>query len=92
LPYVGSIFSRISGVLSRHKITSVCLPPRKMSGFLRSVKNDLALKMLGVYSIPCECGQAYIGQTDRPFDWHQVEGAPAIYPSRTSEQVSRSEA
>jgi hypothetical protein len=27
--------------------------------------------------------------TDGSFDWYQVEGAPATYPSRTSGQVSR---
>jgi hypothetical protein len=29
------------------------------------VKDDLGLKTPGVYSIPCECGQVYIGQTGR---------------------------
>jgi hypothetical protein len=57
LPYVRPIFSRISRVLSWHNIKSVGLPPRKMSSFLWSVKEYLELKMLGVYSIPCECGQ-----------------------------------
>jgi hypothetical protein len=54
----------ISRMLAKH-IRSVGLPPRKISGFLRPVKNDLGLKASGVYSIPCECGQVYIGQTGR---------------------------
>jgi hypothetical protein len=29
------------------------------------VKDDLGLKTPGVYSVPCECGQVYIGQTGR---------------------------
>jgi hypothetical protein len=29
----------------------------------QSVKDDLGLKTLGVYSMPCECGQVYIGHT-----------------------------
>jgi hypothetical protein len=29
------------------------------------VKDDLGLKTPGVYSVPCECSQVYIGQTGR---------------------------
>jgi hypothetical protein len=32
------------------------------------VKDDLGLKTPGVYSVPCECGQVYIGQTDRSIE------------------------
>jgi Na+-transporting NADH:ubiquinone oxidoreductase subunit NqrF len=60
LPYVRSIFNCISRVLSQHNIKFVDLPPRKISSFLWSVKDDLKLKMLGVYSIPYGCGQVYI--------------------------------
>jgi hypothetical protein len=62
LLYVGSIFNRISRVLSRHNTMSGGLPLRNISSFLRSVKDDLGLKTPGVYSIPCECGQVYTGQ------------------------------
>ncbi|PNF14479.1 hypothetical protein B7P43_G18379 [Cryptotermes secundus] len=65
LPYVGSIFNRISRMLSRHNIKSVGLPPKKLSSFLRSVKDSLELRTSGVYTIPCECGKVYIGQTGR---------------------------
>jgi hypothetical protein len=37
--------------------------PRKFSSFLQPIKDDLALKMPGVYSIPRMCGKVYIGQT-----------------------------
>jgi hypothetical protein len=65
---VRSIFNRISRVLARHNIKCVGLPPRKISSFLRPVTDDLGLKTPGVYSIPCECGQIYIGQTGRSVD------------------------
>jgi hypothetical protein len=42
---------------------SVGLQPRKICNFILSVKDDLRLKTPRVYSIPCECGQVYIGQT-----------------------------
>jgi hypothetical protein len=53
----------ISRVLSKHNMETVCLLSRKLSSFLRPIKDDLALKMPGVYSIPCEHGKVYIGQT-----------------------------
>jgi hypothetical protein len=56
LPYVGTIFNRISRVLSRHNIKSVGLPPKKVSAFLQSVKDNLELRTLGVYRISCKCG------------------------------------
>jgi hypothetical protein len=41
------------------------LPPGKIPDSLWSDKYDLGLKTPGVYSIPCECGQVYTGQTGR---------------------------
>ena len=49
-------------VLVKH-IRSVVLPPRKVYSHLTAVKDALGLRMLGVYSIPCECGKVYIGQS-----------------------------
>jgi hypothetical protein len=52
LPHVGTEFNRISRVLSRHNVKSVGLPPKKVSGFLRPVKDNLGLRTPGVYKIP----------------------------------------
>jgi hypothetical protein len=46
-----------------HNIKSVGLPPRKISSFLQSFKDDLELKTPGVNSIPWECSQVCTGQT-----------------------------
>jgi hypothetical protein len=35
------------------------------SSYLPPVKDELGLKTPGIYSIPCECGKVYIGQTSR---------------------------
>jgi hypothetical protein len=61
----------LSAVSTQHQ---VCRPPSQETGFLRSVKDDLELKTPGVrvYSIPCECGQAYIGQIDARLKQHQT--------------------
>jgi hypothetical protein len=55
-------------MLSRHIMKSVAFPPRKISNFLQPVKDDLGLKTPGVYSIPCDWGQVYIGQTGHSID------------------------
>jgi hypothetical protein len=68
LPFVGTVFSRISRVLARHNIISVGLPHMKLSRLLRPLKDHLGLRTPGVYRIPCECGRVYIGQTGRSVD------------------------
>jgi hypothetical protein len=35
---------------------------------LRTVKDDLGLKVPGVYSVLCECREVYVGQTGRSID------------------------
>jgi hypothetical protein len=39
------------------------LPPRKIFSYLPPVKDALGLRTPGIYSIPCECGRVYIGQS-----------------------------
>jgi len=56
-------YGRPSRMLAKHNIKSVALPPRKISSYLPPVKDALGLRTLGVYSIPCECGRVYIGQS-----------------------------
>jgi hypothetical protein len=68
LPFVGTVFKRISRVLARHSIKSVGLPYMKLSSLFRPVKDHLGLRTPGVYMIPCECGRVYIGQTGRSLD------------------------
>jgi len=54
-------------MLAKHNIKSVSLPPRKISSYeyFPPVKDALGLRTLGAYSIPCECGRVYIGQSER---------------------------
>ena len=56
LPYVQTIYGRLSRMLSKYNIMSIALPPKKISSFLPPVKQNLGLRTLGIYSIPCECG------------------------------------
>jgi hypothetical protein len=50
-------------MLTKHNIKSIPLPPTKISNYLPPVKDGVGLKTPGIYSIPCECGKAYIGQS-----------------------------
>jgi hypothetical protein len=72
VPHVLSIFNRISRVLSRNN-KSVCLPPKKISSFLRPVKDDFGLRTRGAHNTPSECGHAYIGQRGHSVDIRMKE-------------------
>jgi hypothetical protein len=52
-------------MLAKHSIKSVALPPRKIFSYLTPVKDAMRLRTLRIYSIPCECGRVYIGQSGR---------------------------
>ena len=60
-------------MLTKHNIKSVALPPRKIFSHLPPVKDALGLRTPGIYSIPCDCGRVYIGQSGRPVQLHITE-------------------
>jgi hypothetical protein len=68
LPFVGTVFNRISRALARHNIKSVGLPHMKLPSLLRPVKDQLGLRTPGGYRLPCECGRVYSGLTGRSVD------------------------
>lgn len=65
IPYTATTYGRLSRMLAKHNINSIAIPPRKISSYLPTVKDAVGLKTPGVYSIPCECGKVYIGQSGR---------------------------
>jgi hypothetical protein len=50
----------------KHNTKSITLPPRKVFSYLPTVKDASGLRTPGIYSIPCECGTFYIGQSGDP--------------------------
>lgn len=68
LSYVGPTFNHISRVLSPHNVKSYGLPPRKISMFLRPLKDDLGVRTPRAYIISFECDQVYIKQTHLSID------------------------
>jgi predicted GIY-YIG superfamily endonuclease len=73
IPYMQTTFGRLSRMLFRHKIRSIGIPPKKTHSHLPAEKDPLGLKTPGVYSIPCECGSVYIGQSGRTISTRIVE-------------------
>jgi hypothetical protein len=68
LSHVGPIFNRVSRLLGRRIIKSFGLSHKKVSSFLRPVRDNLRLRTPGVYTLPCECGRVCFGQTGRSVD------------------------
>jgi hypothetical protein len=65
IPYTQTTYSRLSRMLAKHNIKSFALPLRKIFSYFPPVKDAVGLRTPGVYSIPCECGRVYIGQSGR---------------------------
>ena len=59
-------YGRIKIILGRYSFNDVSLALRKFCSFFRPVEDDLRLRAVGAYSIPCECGQVYIGRLVGP--------------------------
>jgi predicted GIY-YIG superfamily endonuclease len=63
IPYPQATYGRLGRMLAKHNIKIIPLPPKKISNYLPPVKDAVGLRTPGIYSIPCECGKVYIGQT-----------------------------
>jgi hypothetical protein len=68
LPYQRTISNKISRLLAKHNIKTVHIPAKKISIYLRLVRDKLGLKVSGIYHIPCECSKVYVGQTGRTIE------------------------
>jgi hypothetical protein len=56
-----------------NNIKSVALPHRKKASYLPPFKEATGLRTPGIYSIPCECGSVYIGQSGRTIQQRNKE-------------------
>jgi hypothetical protein len=52
-------------VPSKHNIETIGLLPMKVSSLLQPIKDGVALKTVGIYSIPCKCGENQMVISDR---------------------------
>jgi hypothetical protein len=62
VPYKQTTYGRLSRMLAKYNIKSIAFPP-KISCYLPPYKEQLGLRTPGIYSILCECGIVYIGQS-----------------------------
>jgi hypothetical protein len=60
LPYQRSVSNKISRLLNKYNIKTGNIPARKNMHLLRPVKDNLGLRVAGIYCSPCECGKVYI--------------------------------
>jgi hypothetical protein len=65
VPYTQTTYGRLNRILAKYSIKSVALRPKKIAGYLPPVKEALGLNIPGIYSIPCECGKVYVGESGR---------------------------
>jgi hypothetical protein len=65
IPYTQTAYGRLSRMLAKRNIKCVVLPPRKIFNYFPPVEDALGLRTPGIYSILCECGRVYIGQSGR---------------------------
>lgn len=66
LPFIKGVTDKIGYYLrGRYNIKPVFRPPSQLRQLLRSPKDRDPLSVPGVYSIPCDCGKSYIGETRR---------------------------
>jgi len=61
IPYTHIEYGQLNRMLAKHNFRSVSLPPRKSESYLPPVMDALGLRTPGVYNIPSESGQVYIG-------------------------------
>jgi hypothetical protein len=89
IPYTQTTYDCLSTMLAKHNIKSVALPPRKILSYFPPVKDSLGLRTPGVYSIPCECGRVYIGQSSQSIQLRIKEYNRHM--TGTTRQISSSE-
>ena len=66
LPYINRVTDRIGKLMRKHNIRTCFMPTNKIGDLLRSAKDTRdPLTSAGVYRIPCNCGDVYIGTTKR---------------------------
>ncbi|KAJ4432648.1 hypothetical protein ANN_21271 [Periplaneta americana] len=68
IPFCGSVSHKISRTLQKLNIKTIHKPQRKIRSHLRQVKDSQGLRTPGIYKIPCECSEVYIGQTGRTIE------------------------
>jgi hypothetical protein len=67
------VSSKIGRFLTKYIIKTVHVPIKKIRQLFRTIKDDLGLKIPGVYRIHCKCGKVYTGQSGRSIETRYKE-------------------
>ncbi|KAG8234872.1 hypothetical protein J437_LFUL014564 [Ladona fulva] len=84
LPYVQIFRAKIRGILNHYNIGTVHKLHKKIGPMISKTTRT---KALGIYSVPCECGKAYIGETGRAMKTRLDEHSCCIrlrHPSKSA--------
>ena len=74
LPYIKGTTDRLSKTLRRRGFKVLFTPPNSIKKMVDSLKDPVDPKYFkGVYSIPCSCNKAYIGETGRSIETRMKE-------------------
>jgi hypothetical protein len=87
IPYTQATYGRLSRMLTKLNIKSIPLPPKKTSSYFPPVTDAVGLKTPSIYSIPCECGKVYNGQSGRSVQIRIKEHERHIRPSQTEKSA-----
>jgi hypothetical protein len=87
IPYMQATYGRLIRMLAKHNIKSIPLPPKKISNYLPPVKDAVGLRTPRIYSIPCESGKLYIGQSSHFIQIRNKEHERHIRPAQTEKSA-----
>ena len=88
LPYIQGMTDKISKVLRKKQISTVFCPPTSLRNILDKEKDPVDPKLRkGIYSIPCSCGEVYIGETSRSIKLRLKEHCVDTIHERTKKSV-----
>jgi hypothetical protein len=82
-----AITNKISRLVAKYNIKTVHIPQKKNIHMLRPVKDDLGLKVPGVYRIPCECGKRCKEHIRHVRLKHPVKSAVAEHNFNTGHRI-----
>jgi hypothetical protein len=68
IPYVKGVSEKFKRIGNRYNIGTIFKTKHKLRNSLMKTRPERDPQQTArcVYSIPCECGRSYIGETDRP--------------------------
>ena len=88
LPYIQGTTDKIANILRKKQIKVAFSPPNTLKGMLDHAKDQTdPRKNKGVYSIPCDCGKVYIGETGRSIQTRLKEHNADITHNRAKQSA-----